>query len=117
MTNIRSRTMAAIACAVACVGLAAPASAAPTRENNPNAARFTVTCPSGAFTGSGSPGGALLIEGGGVVVLHGLVITATGEIRVKLNPGLSRRGVLEECTYESPFRPGTVLTAFVQLVP
>ena len=94
----------------------ANASAAPTRESNPNAATFTVMCPSGVITGSGAPGGALLIEGGGVAVLQGLVNTQSGEVVIPVRPGLSGRGVLEECTYVSPFS-GTAFTAFVQIVP
>jgi hypothetical protein len=117
MTSILSRTIAATAaCAALCVGMAAPASAAPTRDNNPNALDFTVTCPSGVIRGSGAPGGALIIEGGGVAVLQGLVVTETGEVVQKTNPGLSRRGVLEECTYVGPVTK-TPFTVYVLLVP
>jgi hypothetical protein len=94
---------------------AAHAAAAPSRDNNPNAAVFTVFCPSGAITGSGAPGSALLMEGGGVAVLQGLS-RPSGEVVIPVKPGLDRRGVLEECTYVSPFR-GDTFIAFVQIVP
>jgi hypothetical protein len=90
--------------------------AAPTRENNPNAAVFTVNCPSGTLVGSAAPGGALLIEGGGVAVLQGLVNAQTGDVVFPVRPGLARRGVLEECTYTSPFPPFRSFIAFVQIV-
>jgi hypothetical protein len=91
------------------------AHAAPTRENNPNARVFTVTCPSGAIVGSGAPGNALLVQGGGVAVLQGLV-RPSGEVVIPVNPGLSSQGVLQECTYTSPFT-NEVFTAFVKIVP
>ena len=115
MNRIRTAAVAAAAAAV-CVVMAAPASAAPTRDNNPNAGAFTVTCPSGVLSGSAGPGKPLLIEGGGIAVLRGLVATESGEVFLEPNPGIAKRGVLEQCTYVSPF-DGVTYTAFVQRVP
>ena len=93
--------------------LSAPAFAGP--ERNPHARTVALTCPFGQVTGTAVQGSSLLLEDGGVAVLHGLV-DEQGQILGPINQGLLQAGKLVVCTYFSE-RLQQRLTAYVQFVP
>ncbi len=74
--------------------------------NHPKTVDLTVTCPSGVVSGVSPYSSALLLDQGGVAVLHGLVTApadgSPGQVIVPIHRGLERAGKLEICTYVSP---------------
>jgi hypothetical protein len=91
-----------------------PALAGP--ENNPNAQTITLTCPFGQVTGTAAAGSSLILEGGGLAILHGATAAEDGEVLIPINPGLERIGRLVQCTYFSERRQQQVI-AYVLFVP